>query len=108
MGFGVAPQCSRNRCLARWTVWMPAHGRGGEQIERTRRKAWSRARSEVFVPFRHRSFAATCRFGVTSGRVPETLPTGRSHRRISYACRFRREATLEAVKRDARAANWLQ
>jgi hypothetical protein len=22
-------QCSRNRCLAWWTVWIPYHGRGG-------------------------------------------------------------------------------
>jgi len=22
MGSGVARQCSRNRCLARWTVWI--------------------------------------------------------------------------------------
>ena len=34
-----ARQCSRNRCLARWTAWMPDHGRGGEQIERTRRNS---------------------------------------------------------------------
>jgi hypothetical protein len=27
MGAGVAGQCSRNRCLARWTA--PDHGRGG-------------------------------------------------------------------------------
>jgi hypothetical protein len=29
MGSGVARQCSRNRCLAWWTVWIPHHGRGG-------------------------------------------------------------------------------
>jgi hypothetical protein len=34
MGSGIARQCSRNRCLARWTVWIPmvaadgAAGRG--------------------------------------------------------------------------------
>jgi len=29
MGSGVAGQCSRNRCLARWTVWILYRGRGG-------------------------------------------------------------------------------
>jgi hypothetical protein len=29
MGAGVAGQCSENRCLARWTVWIPHRGRGG-------------------------------------------------------------------------------
>jgi hypothetical protein len=28
-GAGVARQCSRNRCLARWTDWIPHRGRGG-------------------------------------------------------------------------------
>jgi hypothetical protein len=31
MGAGVARQCSRNRCLGQWTVWIPYRGRrGGE------------------------------------------------------------------------------
>jgi hypothetical protein len=51
MGFGVAGQCSRNRCLARWTAQIPHRGRGGEAGQATRRKTWSRARSEVFVPY---------------------------------------------------------
>src|SRR4029453_19569963 len=29
-----------------------------EQVERTRRKTWSRGRSEVFVPYRHAAAAA--------------------------------------------------
>ena|SRR6266545_3013270 len=29
MGAGVAQQCSENRCLARWTVWIPHRGRRG-------------------------------------------------------------------------------
>jgi hypothetical protein len=29
MGAGVAPQCSRNRCLARWIIPIPRRGRGG-------------------------------------------------------------------------------
>jgi len=29
MGAGVARQCSENRCLARWTVWIPHRGRRG-------------------------------------------------------------------------------
>jgi hypothetical protein len=51
MGFSVAGQCSGNRCLAWWTVWIPIVAAEAEQVERTRRKTWSRARSEVFVPF---------------------------------------------------------
>jgi hypothetical protein len=51
MGSGVAGQCSRNRCLARWTAQIPHRGRGGEAGQATRRKTWSRARSEVFVPY---------------------------------------------------------
>jgi hypothetical protein len=31
MGFGVAGQCSRNRCLGRWTVWIPYRGRRGRE-----------------------------------------------------------------------------
>jgi hypothetical protein len=31
MGFGVARQCSRNRCLARWSDWIPYRGRGGSR-----------------------------------------------------------------------------
>jgi hypothetical protein len=33
MGFGVARQCSRNRCLARWTVWIPIVAAEAEQVE---------------------------------------------------------------------------
>jgi hypothetical protein len=33
MGFGVARQCSRNRCLARWTLWILHRGRRAEQVE---------------------------------------------------------------------------
>src|SRR6266540_5641862 len=51
MGAGVAPQCSRNRCLARWTVRISHRGREGAAGRATRRKTWSRPRSEVFVPF---------------------------------------------------------
>jgi hypothetical protein len=51
MSSGVARQCSRNRCLARWTVRIPIVAADAEQVEQTRRETWSRARSEVFVPF---------------------------------------------------------
>jgi len=54
MGFGVARQCSGNRCLARWTVGSPIVAAEAEQVERTRSKTWSRARSEVLVPYTHR------------------------------------------------------
>ena len=52
MGSGVARQCSGNRCLARWTVGSPIVAAEAEQVERTRSKTWSRARSEVLVPYR--------------------------------------------------------
>jgi hypothetical protein len=54
MGAGIAPQCSRNRCIARWTVLIPIVAAEPEQVERTRRKTWSPAWSEVFVPYRVR------------------------------------------------------
>jgi hypothetical protein len=31
MGAGVTRQCSRNRCLDRWTVWIPYRGRRGRE-----------------------------------------------------------------------------
>ncbi len=31
MGSGVAGQCSRNRCLARWSDWIPYRGLGGSR-----------------------------------------------------------------------------
>jgi hypothetical protein len=52
MGAGVPRQCSRNRCLARWTGPIPHRGPEGEQVEATPRTTWTRPRSEVFVPFR--------------------------------------------------------
>jgi len=52
MGSGVARQCSGNRCLARWTVWIPLSRRPrrsrSSELEET---TWSRAGSEVFVPY---------------------------------------------------------
>jgi hypothetical protein len=43
-------QCSRNRCLAGWTVWIPDHGRGGGAGRASSKKDWSRARSEFLSP----------------------------------------------------------
>jgi hypothetical protein len=42
-----------------------------EQVERTRRKTWSRARSEVFVPYRVRTVRREC--------LDWTLVLGRRH-----------------------------
>jgi hypothetical protein len=42
MGAGIAGRCSRNRCLGRWTVWDSPRNRRAQQVERTRRKTWSR------------------------------------------------------------------
>ena len=53
MACGVARQCSRNRCLAPVdSLDPPIVAAEAEQVERTLRKTWSRARSEVFVPYR--------------------------------------------------------
>jgi hypothetical protein len=52
MGAGVAPQCSRNRCLARWTVWIPIVAAEAQQVERTRRKTCPRAESAFLCPSR--------------------------------------------------------
>jgi hypothetical protein len=47
------PQCSRNRCLARWTVRIPHRGRGGGAGRATgRERPGHGPRSEVFVPFK--------------------------------------------------------
>jgi len=34
-----------------WTLWVPTVAAEAEQVERTRRKTWSRDRSEVYVPY---------------------------------------------------------
>ena len=53
MGSGVARQCSRNSCLTGWAIWIPkSWPPEAEQVERTRRRTRSRARTEVFVPHR--------------------------------------------------------
>jgi hypothetical protein len=38
MGFGVARQCSGNRCLAPWTAWIPSWAAEAEQVERNSKK----------------------------------------------------------------------
>jgi hypothetical protein len=38
-----------------------------EQVERTRKKTWSRARSEVFVPYKLWSLAAMSMQGIATG-----------------------------------------
>jgi hypothetical protein len=53
MGSGVARQCSGNRCLARWTVWIPpSWPPRRNRLSELEEKTWSRARSEVLVPYR--------------------------------------------------------
>jgi hypothetical protein len=50
MGVGVARQCSRNRCLARWTVWIPHRGRGGAAGRANSKKDLLTGRIRVSVP----------------------------------------------------------
>jgi hypothetical protein len=52
MGSCVAPQCSRNRCLPRWTVWIAHRGRGGAAGRANSKKALLTGRIRVSVPFR--------------------------------------------------------
>jgi hypothetical protein len=47
------------------------------------------ARETVILEVSGAWLHATYRFGVTSGRVPDTLPSGQVSPGISYACRFR-------------------
>jgi hypothetical protein len=77
MGFGVARQCSRNRCLARWTVWIPHCGRGGGAARANSNKTWSRARFEVFVPYRNRAprSSAPAQGRAASLKAPTTVAT---------------------------------
>src|SRR6266540_6004778 len=65
MGAGVAGQCARKRCLVPVEVWIPIVAAEAEQVERTRRKTWSWARSRFFVPYRVWSylFRAIDQFG---------------------------------------------
>jgi hypothetical protein len=47
------------------------------------------ARETVILEVSGTWLDATYRFGVTSGRVPDTLPSGQVSLGISFACRFR-------------------
>jgi hypothetical protein len=51
MGAGIARQCSGNRCLARWTVWIPHRGRGGAAGRANSKKDLLTGRIRVSVPF---------------------------------------------------------
>jgi hypothetical protein len=57
MGSGVAWQCSENRCLARWTVWIPHRGHRGRGGRANSKKDLVTDRSEVFVPYRQGELA---------------------------------------------------
>jgi hypothetical protein len=81
MGSGVAPQCSRNRCLARWTVRIPHRGRGGAAGRATRRKAWSRPRSEGLCPSRSR---LRCRIPITASCIFGGADAGSSRRELAH------------------------
>jgi hypothetical protein len=51
MGAGVTRQCSRNRCLARWTVWIPHRDRRGRAGRANSKKDLVTGPIEVFVPY---------------------------------------------------------
>jgi hypothetical protein len=71
MGARVATQCSRNRCLAQWTVWVPIAAAEAQQVERTRRKTCSRAESEFLCP------SASCTATCLSDAFPGWSPSGK-------------------------------
>jgi hypothetical protein len=50
MDSGVPAQCSRSRCLARWTSGSLVMAAEAQQVERTQRKTCSRAESEFLCP----------------------------------------------------------
>jgi hypothetical protein len=51
MRSGVAGQCSRNSVTPGGRSGSPIVAAEAEHVERTRRKTWSGARSEVIVPY---------------------------------------------------------
>jgi hypothetical protein len=71
----------------RWTVWIVAAE--GEQVERTRRKTCSRARSEVFVPYRSEALLpGICKQGLA--RIPYRRGDVEA---LNFVRGFRRELT---------------
>jgi hypothetical protein len=70
MGSGVAPQCSRNRCLARWTVWIPivaadgAAGRGTSKKDLVTGPIW------VLEPYTQRPAEVAASPGDPVGSCP--------------------------------------
>jgi hypothetical protein len=105
MGVGVARQCSRNRCLARWTVWIPHRGRGGAAGRANSKKDLLTGRIRVSVPFRparpaspHRRLPAERRRGDPHHRDRQGRRRGARH------CRPRRARRREAGADGAIAA----
>ncbi len=88
MGSGVAPQCSRNRCLARRTVWIPHVAAEAEQVERTLRRP-AQGPHPRFLPYRIRQAitraiaeqSRTIRIPVNMSELINQL--GRAHRDLS-------------------------
>jgi hypothetical protein len=70
MGAGVARQCSRNRCLARWTVWIPHRGRRGRAGRANSKK------DLVTGPIRGFCALQGCCGQQGSVRAPEVRATG--------------------------------
>jgi hypothetical protein len=67
MGAGIARQCSGNRCLARWTVWIP--------LSRRPRRSRSSELEEDPAHERHPSFVPHRRSWEIIGRMPTTAKT---------------------------------
>jgi hypothetical protein len=70
MGGGVAPQCSRNRWLARWMVWIsPSWPRSGAG-RATRRRTWSHPDPRFLCPSGSRAPVTRSWDGLPKGEGP--------------------------------------
>jgi hypothetical protein len=67
----------------RWTVWIPHVAAEAERVERTRKKTWSRTRSEVFVAYTPSSIGTEGIF-----RLPNRTCDGRTTRDGNRARRY--------------------
>jgi hypothetical protein len=67
----VSPDNVHERCPAPGPSGLAIVAAEGEQVERTRRKTWSRARSEVHVPYRPTA-------GIRWSRTLAVEPKGRA------------------------------
>jgi hypothetical protein len=89
MGPGVARQCSRNRRLALWIVWISHLAAEAEQVERTRGKTWSRPDPRFLCPS-----------GIQMGIRATSLETLEVEKRVDVAYEVGRYALLIQARRQ--------